>query len=286
MRTNRFIIGIGSQRAGTTLLHSLLQASTNIFMHPIKELHYFDTLFGVRSAEELKEFSRAQLSIEICRLAESRQHDYIDDRYKCFIRTADILANTDINLLDYQKLYQPFLCRSSLLGEVTPEYMRLKSDQVKKMREVIGGDAGIILLCRDPVDRLVSAVKLHNSYNNFGMNNQELGRWLLAEIANETGWMRAQLEYNDYESAIRTYSELFPRFLAVHFTELVQRPRRVATKIEKKLLVPVNKKIFSQGVRNVVNRLGEKVELDPSVIDAIRNLCQPSHSFLGEYFRS
>lgn len=36
---NKFVIGIGSQRAGSTLLHKILDECTNIFIHPVKELH-------------------------------------------------------------------------------------------------------------------------------------------------------------------------------------------------------------------------------------------------------
>ena len=45
---NRFVLGIGSQRAGSTLLHHCLDVASDVFMHPLKELHYFDTLHGVR----------------------------------------------------------------------------------------------------------------------------------------------------------------------------------------------------------------------------------------------
>ena len=63
--THRFIIGIGSQRAASTLLHTLLSDSSDAFMHPVKELHYFDTLFGVRPQEALTEFSTRQLMREV-----------------------------------------------------------------------------------------------------------------------------------------------------------------------------------------------------------------------------
>jgi hypothetical protein len=35
---NRFVLGIGSQRAGSTLMHHALEASTDVFIHPLKEL--------------------------------------------------------------------------------------------------------------------------------------------------------------------------------------------------------------------------------------------------------
>ena len=60
---NNFVIGIGSQRAGSTLLHKILDSCTDIFMHPIKELHYYDTLFDVRKDEFLKKFISNESSL-------------------------------------------------------------------------------------------------------------------------------------------------------------------------------------------------------------------------------
>ncbi len=56
--SQKFVIGIGSQRAGTTLLHTILSECTPVFMHPLKELHYFDTLFDTRDIQLLRGVSR------------------------------------------------------------------------------------------------------------------------------------------------------------------------------------------------------------------------------------
>ncbi|HUG60462.1 MAG TPA: sulfotransferase, partial [Methylomirabilota bacterium] len=37
-----FILGVGAQKAGTTWLHQYLDEHPEVFMSPIKELHYFD----------------------------------------------------------------------------------------------------------------------------------------------------------------------------------------------------------------------------------------------------
>ena len=57
-----FLIGVGSQRAGSTLLYRILNKSVNgIFMHPVKELHFFDSIHKIRPPEALKIFSTQQL---------------------------------------------------------------------------------------------------------------------------------------------------------------------------------------------------------------------------------
>jgi hypothetical protein len=163
---HRFVIGVGSQRAGSTLLHQLLAESTQVFMHPLKELHYFDTKFGARPVTALKSFSRQQLKREINSIVDAVDYSFIDDRYKCYIRTNNMYANNDFKTIEYIDLFRPFLRKTNILGEVTPEYMLLSIDDLKLVRKEIGADAMIILICRDPVDRLLSAVKLMNKYNN------------------------------------------------------------------------------------------------------------------------
>ena len=83
----RFVIGIGSQRAGSTLLHRILEQCTDIFMHPVKELHYYDTLFEVRGARALRVFSKRQLDREWARLVSEDTHAYIDEKYRCYLNT-------------------------------------------------------------------------------------------------------------------------------------------------------------------------------------------------------
>lgn len=55
---SKMILGIGSQSAGTLLLYNILDQCTDIAMHPMTELHYFDTLYGARDKSLLQEFSQ------------------------------------------------------------------------------------------------------------------------------------------------------------------------------------------------------------------------------------
>ena len=79
---NKFVIGIGSQRAGSTLLYTILEQCTPIYMHPVKELHYFDTLFNVRNPSVLHKFSVHQLHRDIDKIVKSKDLAFVDARYK------------------------------------------------------------------------------------------------------------------------------------------------------------------------------------------------------------
>jgi hypothetical protein len=284
--SHRFIIGIGSQRAASTLLHRLIGESSDVFMHPVKELHYFDTLFGVRSQEALTDFSLRQLGREVERIVSATDYKFIGRRYKCFLRSTKILATQPVEKIDYLDLYRPFLKERPLLGEVTPEYMLFDEEQVARMRAVVGQDASIILMCRNPVDRVLSAAKLFNTYNNLRMDDIQLGAWLQRMIDENSSWIQAQDRYNDYERAIRVYGTAFPRFLALSYERLIESPDEAAKRIAEVCGTPVDQHKFREGLATVSNSLGDRSAPDTAVTALLSQRYENPTQFLRRHFGS
>lgn len=257
--TERFIIGIGSQRAGTTLLHSLLGETSDAFMHPVKELHYFDTLYDLRDPSALKEFSMRQLKREINRIIANSDLTFASKRrYKCMLRTNMLLATTPVSSIEYKDLYRPLLSSNRPLGEITPEYMLLNESQANHFQSVVGEDATVILLCRDPVDRILSAAKLFNVYNNLNMDQEGLSSWLNRMLDEESAWIQAQDKYNDYKRAIGIFGKLFSRFIAIDYADLVHRPRDVARRIAEIADITIDSDRFAEKSAKRKNSLGEQ----------------------------
>lgn len=281
---HRFVIGIGSQRAGSTLLHRLLEASTPVFMHPLKELHYFDTLHGVRNAGALADFCQRQLVREVDRIIGATDFGFVDKTFRCYLRTCRMLAFGDVAKVDYPDLFRPFLRTRPLLGEVTPEYMLLNDAAILSMKQVVGDDAGVVLVCRDPVDRLLSAVKLMNAYNNLGMDDAGAQAWLEDMLGGDTAWMVAQDGYNDYAAAIERFARHFPHFIAVRYERMIARPEAVAREIRERLGIPLDVAAFAKGTGRVSNDLGAGFELGRSLQDRIADRYRAQRTFLQEYF--
>ena len=61
-----------------------------------------------------------------------------------------------------------------VVGESTPEYMLFSVEQLRKMKEIVGEDASFILVCRNPVRRLLSAAKLVSDYHGLNMSNDQM----------------------------------------------------------------------------------------------------------------
>jgi hypothetical protein len=280
---HRFVIGIGSQRAASTLMHRLVGESTDVFMHPVKELHYFDTLFGVRPQAALTDFSLRQLSREVERIVAATDFSFIGKRYRCFLRATKILATTAVEKIDYLDLYRPFLKDRAILGEVTPEYMLLNDAQVDRMRSVVGEDACVILMCRNPVDRILSAAKLFNTYNNLKLDDAQLTEWLKKMIAENSLWMQAQDLYNDYERAINIYSAAFNYFIAIDYDELISRPGEVADRIACVTGLAVDRCKFSEGVAIVSNDLGISSCSDKVLMSILEHRYEAQLCFLKQH---
>ena len=281
---SRFVIGIGSQRAGSTLLHRVLDASTSVFMHPLKELHYFDTLYGYRSPDALKEYSWRQLSREINSIVSAKNFNFINDTYRCYLRSNKLLFAMDIEKIDYVDLFRPNLRHSSLLGEVTPEYMLMGDESIAKMRETIGRDAAIVLICREPVARVLSALKLMNSYNGLSMDNAAAESWLQRMMDDETDWLRAQDGYNSYEQVIERYSKAFPHFATIAYDELLETPRLVAARLSSCLDIEIDLGEFENGLKTIVNDLGSDFSVSAELRDRLVERYKSSRNFIESYF--
>lgn len=258
MNRPKFVIGIGSQRAGSTLLHRILDECTDIFMHPVKELHYFDTLYNVRHPSILTKYSQRQLNRELERLIKADNHSYINDKqYKCYLRTNKILANNIITDVDYLDLYRPCILGSRVVGEITPEYMILPDEGVKLMAEMLGDDTPIILITRNPVDRFISAFKLLKLYGSDNVDMSNFERDLNSVFDEMPDWIKQQKKLNDYQSAILLYSKYFNNVICLSYEELVNDADKVISVLEDKLSVNIDKDKCKKILGVKVNQIGD-----------------------------
>ena len=137
------------------------------------------------------------------------------------------------------------------------------------MRQVVGEDAAIVLVCRHPVDRIASAVKLMNSYNNLGMDDVGARAWLRRMLDEGGAWMAAQDGYNDYAGAIERFSGRFPGFVAISYEALVRDPGGAARRIQDGTGVGIDMAAFREGMRDVKNALGASFDLGSDLRDEL-----------------
>lgn len=269
---NKFIIGIGSQRAGSTLLHKILDECSSIFMHPVKELHYYDTLYQVRDSNVLTTYSKKQLDRELDRLVEAKGFGYIDKAYKCFIRTNKILANTPVEKVDYIDLYRPCILGHDYLGEITPEYMILPEAGVAQMAKELGRDTKIMLISRNPVDRFISAFKLLKNYGNPSYDSSNFEQDLEHTLATMPAWVEQQKQLNDYEAALAKYRRHFDKVLLLSFEEMIADTDGLKKQLEAFLDMPLDNAKYQQVFSKKVNAIGETAGLSEGMLTKLNNI--------------
>jgi hypothetical protein len=279
---HRFVIGVGSQRAGSTLLHRLLETSAEIYMHPIKELHYFDTLYNVRHENVLHKFSTNQLNYEIDRLVKAKNFGFINKRYKNALRTNFLLSSRKIQHIDYLDLFRPCVQGYKLLGEITPEYMILPPAGISKMRELTGAETKIILLARNPVKRFISAVKLLT--HGKSLDTQQFEQHLLTILHHGGEWLRVQDGLNDYEAALLRYQVEFKNVLLLSHDELIGSVDETAEKLADFLNINLSVAAYKKVASIKVNALDETKDLSLPTLELLQKRYLNNQAYLETVF--
>jgi hypothetical protein len=284
-KAHNLLLGVGSQRAGSTLLYRLLHQSVKgLFMHPVKELHVFDSRHHLRPRQALKTFSRHQLE----RL--KQQHGDLataqttgSKRLTCEIRTNMILSESDINNVDYLDLFRPCLSHHHWVGEVTPEYMLLNEKQLQGIHEQFPGRVVPVLMVRNPAKRFLSAYKLRHFYlrpagqpmpdNNTLLSNLNL----LLDQWEADGWVKAQLRFNQYREAQQRLEAVFGNdTVTLSLDTLIQQPEHAFQILEERIGLRLDRPSAEACLKQKVNETDIQLTLDASTINKVDNLFKES----------
>ena len=151
-------LGVGAPRTGTTWLSANLRRHPEIWMTPVKEVHYFDKRHLRRRNNR---YYRGHLRKRMRRYRRGRT-------YRGALRPGDsgLLKNLSwdahffLRKRDndwYQRVFRP--TPGQIAGEITPAYSTLKPDIVREIHR-INPDLRIIYLMRDPIERSWSSAMM------------------------------------------------------------------------------------------------------------------------------
>jgi hypothetical protein len=239
-------LGIGAQKAGTTWLYRNLRQHPEIWLPPIKELHYFNRLYPAspspltttplflrplsrQRSDQLwrRELTRAFLNIRRMSLQESCWH------FRFFFAQ-------QYNDRWYASLFKDQVNR--VTGEITPAYSILEDQTIEHIHTIMP-QARITFIIRNPIERAWSAART---------GIRQLGRKGRIELDGEGSHLLealppARLERlfqrirsrdgyvlrGDYVRTINNWSRHFPReqFLIGFFEEIVHSPAQFLLRI-------------------------------------------------------
>lgn len=160
---------IGAQKAGTSWLNEQLKTHPEVWMPPIKELHFFDYLY----TEDTKSWGQWHLENHSAKLI--RWHiNHIDPPNLPYVRYLSELATQDtFSERWYRAAFDWVAAAGKVLGDVTPEYSTIGADGIAYVKRLLP-DARVIYIIRDPVSRAMSQLRMNVSRAGHQMDDQ---RW-------------------------------------------------------------------------------------------------------------
>ena len=152
---DRFFVCLGAQKAGTTWLARVLARHPDIFMTPVKEIHYFDHIAGLtQHLSDRKRGSRVRKYHQRRWTQLHRWREFADQRdwYRAYMASP-------IDDTWYRALFRERQGRA-FAGEATPEYALIGSDGFAHLK-ALAPKVRLLYVVRNPVERAWSQVLHH-----------------------------------------------------------------------------------------------------------------------------
>lgn len=179
LKQRSFLLGVGAQKAGTTWLYYYLDKHPEVFMSPVKEMHFF----GNRNTQGTWPIRAFQKKLtERKKLAKANGTEK-EEQFAAL--RARIRMGSDMSA--YRRFFRKRVKKQPVFGEITPAYSSLPIEELKFIRKQFP-NTKIIFLMRNPVDRLWSQMRFSEDFDSVddleGRINTILERPVYAERIN------------------------------------------------------------------------------------------------------
>ncbi len=212
----RYVIGIGAQKAGTSWLSDYFGSLPEMCTSPIKELHFFDAVYR----RDLSGSFETKFVGGLKRLAQDVRSDDPQRRPQ---RLNLLSALVDrVAMADDVELYREYFRRRAqgrhIFCEITPGYAVLEADGFRAMRD-LAEDVRLVFLMRDPVERLWSALRMQDER----LMNKTLVTAVPRMLRRPENALRS-----DYRRTLEAVYEVFPQDrVFVGFYESLFQPETI-----------------------------------------------------------
>lgn len=176
---NNYFIGIGVAKAGTSWLGEYFKTHPEICFSPVKEIHYFDSLF-LNNLEKIATKRIRSIQNKTSKLKiETKQSTLFSLQQNCFLIQMLSTPSAYHKYFDWLKKKEEKIC-----GEITPEYSLLGLKGFKSIKKLLNNPK-IILILRNPVERQWSQVRFHGkfepkiSFDDYFIESFKLKRFVL-----------------------------------------------------------------------------------------------------------
>lgn len=226
-------LGIGAQKAGTTWLYAALETNREVFLPPVKELHYFDRRDPALMPTGLK---RKRVTAQAQNADEARGLAlYKGSRGRIARNAGRVAGHVARGEIAQARFYYRFLtgkrgdawygslfdAKRPARGEITPNYALLSAPMIAHIAGLYP-DLRVVYLLRNPVDRAWSLYRY--ARDRKGGQGLALEDFLARETASHHGRYSANIA--------RWSGALAPGHLLVgYYDALVHRPEALIADI-------------------------------------------------------
>ena len=151
-------LGIGAQKAGTTWLHRNLSNHPQIWLPPVKEVHYFDEVH-IEAHKRWAPAHRQNRGGALLRDYLARTP--VEERDPNRIALLETFMEDAISDDWYGRLFG-FARPAQICGEFTPEYSIMRAKGIRHVLQ-LSPDVKLILSLRDPIERCWSQIRMTDS---------------------------------------------------------------------------------------------------------------------------
>lgn len=194
-----FFVCIGAQKSGTTWLARILSSHPELFMSPVKELHYFDHVAGL--TEHLSDRKLRSRNRKFVQRLLTQWHRFGElKRQRAWYRN---YLRGPVGDEWYASLFAEREGKR-FAGEATPEYAIIGEDGFRHLQR-LAPDARLLFIMRNPVARAWSQALHHcrrTGRDAFRLRSPELIR-----IMEDAPHFEA---LSDYAATLETVARVFP----------------------------------------------------------------------------
>ncbi|MDD2724967.1 MAG: sulfotransferase [Methylovulum sp.] len=262
---------IGMQKAGTSWLYEMLLQHPDIWLPPIKELHYFDHLYCPDNRSWTQwHIQHAAKNLIKDQLEQAKAVDFSFIRYLATMAMRPLFTE-----IWYRRAFNRQAANGKILGDITPEYCAIGDEGVAYVKHLLG-EVKIIWIVRDPVERALSQLRMNIERRGLD-SGMTLSEWL--KLANAT----EVLNRGNYADYIPRWERQFGRegILFMPFQHIGRQPYKVLQQIES---------FIGVGQWDAYTGLDKKIHatqaytVPKEVSVYFSELFQPQYRFLESYF--
>jgi len=236
---------IGAQKAGTTWLYQQLTKHPNVFIPPVKEVHYFDRSQSYNSPSRLAlESLEERINSSSHSAKEWREHllNHIKNAEREDIFQSKWYLNYLFGNYNDEWYKSLFLNQEgNICGDITPSYSILNKVDIDKVKEMFP-KLKIIFLIRNPIDRDWSHFRYDCHIRNVKPSNINTDK--IIDFINKKG-VRAR---SNYMETIKRWTQAFSKekILISYYDDLKNKPLKLLNEICLFLGINYSNKYFTE----------------------------------------